>query len=154
MPKPQPEPIPPDQVLAHALAVVKHDRFPMLASMDGDQPRVRPISPLRTDGFNVYFASLRAYHKTGELAQNPKVELAYMDDRHDQVRITGDAEMVTDPEVRQSIWDDSPLLRQYLGDVHNPQFLLYKVTPTDVRYMQEWALEYYDVPFEDAASSD
>ena len=40
----------------------------------------------------VYLANLRGYHKTAELAANPRVELCYLDDRHDQVRITGTAE--------------------------------------------------------------
>ena len=39
--KPTPEPIEPEQILAQALAVVNEDAFPNLASIDGDQPRVR-----------------------------------------------------------------------------------------------------------------
>ena len=67
MSKPRPEPIREDEVLEVSLSVVEKDRGPMLSTIDGDQPRVRPISPLRTDGFTIYFASLRNYHKTGEL---------------------------------------------------------------------------------------
>ena len=63
-------------------------------TIDGDQPRLRPVSPVRTDGFTVYVANLRSYHKTGEIAANTKVELCYLDDQHDQVRITGVAETV------------------------------------------------------------
>src|SRR3984893_10160053 len=96
MTKPIPQPVNPAEITALALAVVKADRFPHLASMDGDQPRVRPVSPVRTDDFTVYVANLRSYHKTVELAANPKVELCYLDDHHDQVRLTGVAEVVRD----------------------------------------------------------
>src|SRR5262249_19909127 len=96
MTKPIPTPLDPATVLACAQAVVKADRFPYLATIDGDQPRLRPVSPVRTDGFVVYVANLRAYHKTQEIAANPKVELCYLDDNHDQVRITGVAEIVTE----------------------------------------------------------
>jgi hypothetical protein len=65
MPKPQPKPIEESELVELALAVVRADRFPHLATADGDQPRVRPVSPVRTDGFTVYVANLRAYHKTG-----------------------------------------------------------------------------------------
>ena len=61
-------------------------KFPMLASLDGDRPRLRPVSPVKTDGFTVYVANLKAYHKTQEIAANPNVELCYMDSRHNQVR--------------------------------------------------------------------
>src|SRR3954453_7855569 len=83
------KPVRPEEVLGLAQAVVKVDKFPYLATMDEDQPRLRPVSPVRTDGFTVYVANLRRYHKTGEIAANPKVELCYVDDHHDQVRIAG-----------------------------------------------------------------
>src|SRR6202045_197242 len=95
-----------------ARAVIKADRFPHLATMDGDQPRIRPVSPVKTDGFVVYVANLRGYHKTAEIAANPKVELCYLDDNHDQVRITGAAEVVTDRPLLQKIWDATPLRRR------------------------------------------
>jgi general stress protein 26 len=135
-----------EQVLQSALAVVKADRFPYLATIDGDQPRVRPVSPVRTDGFTVYVANLRRYHKTAEIAANAKVELCYLDDHHDQVRITGVAEIVTDRALLQEIWDANPLLRQYLGSLDNPELIVYRIKPSRVRYMKEWALDYHEVP--------
>ena len=146
MTKPIPEKIPPDKLLELAGAVVRADHFPYLATMDGDQPRIRPVSPVRTDGFTVYVANLRSYHKTAEIAANPKVELCYLDDRHDQVRIAGVAEVVTDRPLLQEIWDANPLLRQYLGSLDHPELIVYRVRPARVRFMREWALDYHEVP--------
>jgi uncharacterized pyridoxamine 5'-phosphate oxidase family protein len=146
MTKPTPEPIEPSALVALATGVMKADRFPYFATVDSDQPRVRPVSPVLTVGFTVYIANLRGYHKTAEIEANPKVELCYLDDHHDQVRITGLAEVVHDRDLVQRIWDANPLLRQYLGTIDNPDFLLYRVSPNRVRYMKEWALEYYEVP--------
>lgn len=142
--KPQIAPI--DDVRQAALSTIREAKYPVLASIDGDQPRVRPVSPVKTDGFVVYVASLRSSHKTGELQQNAKVELCYMSDGHDQVRITGTAQVVTERDVLQEIWATNPLLRSYLGTIDNPEFLLYRVVPAQVRFMREWALEYHDVP--------
>lgn len=147
MNKPEPTPISPNEVLELAQGVLATDRFPYLASIDGDQPRVRPVSPVRTDGFTVYVANLRSYHKTQEIAANPKVELCYLDGDHNQVRITGIAVIVDDRETLESIWAENPLLRQYLGSVENPELVLYRIDPKQVRYMREWAMEYHDVPF-------
>jgi general stress protein 26 len=143
--KPEPAPLSGD-LRELALATMREAKFPVLASMDGDQPRARPVSPVKTDGFTVYVASLRSSHKTGELEQNVKVELCYMSDAHDQVRITGIAELVIDRAVLQEIWDTNPLLRSYLGTVDNPEFMLYRILPLQVRFMREWALTYHDVP--------
>ena len=138
------------ELVGLALAVVLADRFPYLATMDGDQPRVRPVSPVKTDRFTVYVANLRRYHKTAEIEANPKVELCYLEETHHQVRITGVAEVITERAVLQEIWDSTPLLRQYLGSIDNPELILYRIRPTRVRYMQEWALEYFEVPLEPA----
>ncbi len=146
MSKPQPEPIRPEDVSRLAREVVAADRFPHLATIDGDRPRVRPVSPVKTDGFTVYVANLKSYHKTVEIAANPHVELCYLSDSHDQVRIEGVAEVVTDRAVLQEIWDANPLLRNYLGSIENPALVVYKVRPERVRYMKEWALEYHEVP--------
>lgn len=144
--KPIPEPVDPRDVADLARRVIRAARFPFLATLDGDQPRVRPVSPVRVDGFTVYVANLRTYHKTAELAANPKIELCYLDGEHDQVRITGRAEVVSDRALLQEIWDANPLLRHYLGSIDNPELIVYRIVPERVRFMREWALEYHEVP--------
>jgi general stress protein 26 len=146
MPKPEPPPIDPADLPRLASETMADAKFPILATADGDQPRARPVSPVKTDGFVVYVANLRMYHKTGEIAADPKVELCYVDSHHNQVRITGVAEVLTDRALLQEIWDQNALMRQYLGSIDNPQLLVYRIVPKQVRYMKEWALNYYEVP--------
>ena len=146
MTKPAPEPVDPTQLRELAVAAMRAAKFPFLATIDGGTPRVRPVSPVRTDGFTVFVANLRSYHKTAEIAANPAVELCYLDDRHDQVRITGMAEVVVNRALLQEIWEANPLLRRYLGSIDNPALIVYRIAPTRVRFMREWALEYHDVP--------
>ena len=150
MTRPTPAHFEPKQLRDLALAVMKQARFPSLATIDGDQPRVRPVSPVKTEGFTVCVANLRSYHKTEEIAANPKVELVYLDDHHDQVRITGVAEVVTERSILEAIWAENPLLRQYLGSIDNPALVLYRIIPHHVRYMKEWALDYHEVTIDAA----
>jgi general stress protein 26 len=135
-------------VPALAAATMMAARFPVLATIDDGQPRARPVSPIRTDGFSVYVANLRSYHKTGEIAANPHVELCYVDPEHNQVRIAGTAETITAPELLRELWDGFPLLRHYLGSPDNPELIVYRIVPSRVRYMREWALEYHEVPLD------
>jgi len=143
--KPEPAPLP-DNLRELAQATMALAKFPMLASTGGAQPCVRPVSPVKTDGFTVYVASLRSSGKTAEIERNRNVELCYLSDGHDQVRITGVAETVEDLDVKREIWDSNPLLRAFLGSVDNPEFVLYRVVPYRVRFMREWALAYHEVP--------
>jgi general stress protein 26 len=88
---------------------------------------------------------MRSSSKTAEIEANSRVELCYLTQDHDQVRITGMAELVIDGEQRQRIWDTNPLLRAYLKSIDNPEFMLYRIAPSRVRFMREWALEYHEV---------
>ena len=122
----------------------------MLATVDHEgRPRVRPVSPLRNDGFTVWVASIRSSNKTAEIEGNAAVELCYMDEGHDQVRISGVAEAIDDRETKLELWEATPLLKQYLGSVDNPEFVLYRVRPERVRFMREWALEYFEVALDE-----
>lgn len=143
--KPVPQPVNKAELPALAAAAMKKARFPFLATIDTNQPRVRPVSPVRTDGFTVYIANLRDYHKTQEIAANAHVELCYLDEDHDQVRITGVAEVVDDRILLEEIWAENPLLRGYLGSIDNPALIVYKIVPKRVRFMREWALAYHEV---------
>jgi general stress protein 26 len=143
--KPEPA-IPQTELRRVALETMSAAKFPMFASVDRDQPRLRPVSPVKTEEFTVFVASMRSSGKTAELERNSKVELCYLSEGHDQVRITGFADLVTDAEVRRRIWDENPLLRAYLKSIDNPEFILYRVAPQRVRFMREWALEYQEVP--------
>lgn len=141
----------PAELVDAARDVICKAKFPMLATVGADgSPKVRPISPLRVDdGFTISFANLRSYGKTADILANPAVELCYMDDRHFQVRISGRAEEITNFDEKADLWDSSPLLRKYLGSLNNPELVLYRVIPSRVRFMQEWALEYEEVPLAD-----
>lgn len=146
MSKPKPDPFELSDLPELARRVIRDAKFPMLATVDRNQPRLRPVSPVRVDQFTVYVANLRNYHKTAEIAENPHVELCYLAPDHDQLRITGTAEVVEDRELIEDIWEENPLLRQYLGTSDNPELIIYRIVPNRVRFMREWALNYHDVP--------
>lgn len=146
MPKPpQPLPVDPAELRDLALATMRRARFPMLATMDGDQPRVRPVSPVHSEGFTVYIANLRSYAKTAQLAANAKAELCYLDEDHHQVRITARVSVLSAAGLLSAIWNGNPLLRSYLGQIDNPELIVYRCEPIEVRYMREWALHYHPI---------
>ncbi len=146
MPAPPEEHFTPEDLVALAQETMAAAKFPQLATLDGDQPRLRPVSPVKTVGFVVHVANLKSYHKTQEIAANPKVELGYLAPNHDQVRITARAEVEADAAIISAIWESNPLLRKYLGSADNPELLIYRMAPQRVRFMREWALHYHDIP--------
>jgi uncharacterized pyridoxamine 5'-phosphate oxidase family protein len=129
-----------------ALNIVKECRFSYFASVEGNAPRVRPVSPAHVDGATVWVGSMRSSGKTEQIRQNDRVELCFMSEGHDQVRIQGRAIETTNREKRLNIFRRYGLLRRYFEDVDDPEFILYEVRPERVLYMKEWELEYQEVP--------
>jgi len=54
--------------------------------------------------------------------------------------------VLTDAALLADIWQSNPLLRAYLKTPDSPELIIYRMTPHRVRYMREWALEYFEVP--------
>ena len=50
--------------------------------------------------------------------------------------------------VRMLFYPPLFFLRQYVGKPDNPELIVYRIRPTRVRYMREWALDYHEVPLE------
>ena len=63
------------------------------------------------------------------------------------MRITGLAEFVLDEPIRREIWNAQPLLREWLGEFDNLEFILYRIRPGRVGWMQKCSTVYHDVPF-------
>jgi len=129
-----------------ALAVLRKCHFPHLATVEGDAPRVRPVSPVWVDGFTAWVASLSSSGKTEQIRANDKVELCFMADDHAQVRIAGRAVETTDRDKRLNVWNRYELLARYFESVDDPKFVLYEIRPERVRYCKEWGLGYEEVP--------
>lgn len=146
--RPQSQSFSPSELPRLAREVMAEAKFPTLATVDGDQPCARPVSPVKTDGFTVYVANLRSYGKTAQIAANPKVELCYLSGGHDQVRITAVAEVVEDRGLLEEIWRNNALLRKFLPSFDDPRLIVYRCVPKSVRFMKEWALEYSEIPVE------
>ena len=144
--KPRPEPVDPARLPELAQETMRKAKYPMMATCGTDgAPGVRPVSPVKTDGFTVWVASLSSYGKTAEIEANPRIELCYLDEAHDQVRIAGRAVRVGRGEELQAIWDSNPLMRSFLGSIDNPELIVYRIEPERVRFMREWALTYHEV---------
>jgi general stress protein 26 len=58
------------------------------------------------------------------------------------------AEVLDDETEIAAIWESNALLRNYLGTPDNPDLIIYRIVPRQVRFMREWALEYHEVALE------
>ena len=95
-----------------------------LATMDGDQPRVRPFGSVDIFEGKLYIQTGKVKAVAKQIAANPKVELcAFKDGRW--LRITG--ELVEDDrrEAKKHMLDSYPVLRRMYSEDDGNTLVLY-----------------------------
>jgi uncharacterized pyridoxamine 5'-phosphate oxidase family protein len=97
-----------------------------LATVDGDQPRVRPLGTVNIFENKLYIQTGKVKDVSKQMAKNPKVEIcAYADGRW--VRVTALAIDDDRNEPRESMLDAYPQLKgRYAADDGNCQVLYLK----------------------------
>lgn len=74
-----------------------------LATMDGDQPRVRGMMLFRADKDGIIFHTASTKDVFKQLQKNPKAELCF-NANGVQIRITGEIEVLSDEKIREEIF--------------------------------------------------
>ncbi len=105
--------------------------FAFLATSDGDQPRVRPVSPIVEDDLSVWVTTFCSSRKVKQIKENPKACLSFVE--HPQgnkaVTVIGKCEMVPDMEEKKRIWElaDFDLSKHFPEGPEAKEYCLLKV---------------------------
>jgi uncharacterized pyridoxamine 5'-phosphate oxidase family protein len=108
-----------------------------IATVDGDQPRVRGFLAVVFDGEEaIYFTTSTMKRVHEQLRRNPKVEMCYLTpDYSRMLRIAGIIEEVDDREKKQFLIDTRDYLKGFSADA--PEFRLLRVKDGTARF---WSL--------------
>jgi pyridoxamine 5'-phosphate oxidase len=98
-----------------------------LATVDGDQPYVRPISLWFADKTGFYFQTETPKTISKHLQKNNKVQICFMGKEGKVMRITGKTEFVTDKALRTKIMEERAYLKHILKGPDDPLLVLFKV---------------------------
>ena len=123
------------QFFADVDAACKRAVWCAVATVDGDQPRVRMVHPT-WDGEVLWFATGPQTPKARQLRDNPHVDIQYQVAPPDfiHVMVRGTAELITDPDTKRHAWDaiDYDLTEFGSTGPEDPNFLPIRITPTRV----------------------
>ncbi len=112
-----------------AIDLIRDAGFGYLATVEGDQPRVRPMMPyLLEDEKRLLVAFLGRSRSIADIKKNPRVEFCFVDRKMWYCRVAGQARISTDIDKKTILWDNVPMLKQYFGGPDDPNFVLAEVT--------------------------
>jgi uncharacterized pyridoxamine 5'-phosphate oxidase family protein len=114
-----------------AVAYVRRSSNGFLATTEGDEPHVRPMTVWRADETGFYFYTSRVKPILSQIEAHPKVEIAFHEpgtspDIGTVLRIAGKAEIVDDMDVRRNLWDIMPWLEE-IGSPDTPTIVVFKI---------------------------
>ena len=123
--------------------IMKHTSLlAYLATCDGDQPRVRPVSPIIKDCTNLWVTTMAASRKVAQLRKNPKMSLAFMEQpRGDKAAtVIGEAREITDLEEKKRVWDmaNFDLALHFPDGPESENFCVLKIVVEKIEWRDRW----------------
>jgi len=109
-----------------------------LATCDGDQPRVRIVSPVVEDDMSIWVTTRSTSRKISQLRENPKICLAFVEppEGDKSVTVIGEAQIIPDLEKRRRTWKLAPfdLYEHFPDGPDSDDFCLLKIIPKKIEW--------------------
>lgn len=111
------------------LAFVRDNPACFIATMDGDQPRVRGFLAVLFDDGCIYFTTGTMKRVYDQIVKNPKVELCFPSkDFWKTLRVSGTIEVVEDRQKKEQLTRERDYLKPFRGKEDDPAFKLLRLT--------------------------
>lgn len=113
-----------------------------LATCDGDQPRVRPVSPIVEDDMSMWVTTRSTSRKVKQLRENPKICLAFVEQpAGDKAAIViGEARIIPDIEEKKRVWNlaNFDLYEYFPNGPDSDDFCLLKIVIKMIEWRDSW----------------
>jgi len=112
-----------------------------LATVEGDQPRVRALGFWFANETGFYFQTATVKEFPHQLLRNPKTEVCFF--HHEgmigtMLRIAGEVEILHDPELNEKAMNDRPFLRNFGLTAESPELFIFRIAHGQAHF---WTME-------------
>ena len=138
------------------VAIMKAITPAYLATCDGDQPRVRAVSPIVEDNMSIWVTTFSTSRKVKQIKQNPEVSLAFVQPDYGgkserTAIVVGEAEIITRIDEKKRIWKlwseiypEHKLESEFPNGPESNEFCLLKIIVKNVEWGIGWPKEIYE----------
>jgi uncharacterized pyridoxamine 5'-phosphate oxidase family protein len=126
------------EVQKEVWSLFKPNQCVYLATAEGDQPRVRPVTLLDIDR-KFWVATGRRSAKARQMLRNPNVEFCLPLTETcgtGYLRVAGVATAETDAETRKKVGAQIPFLSEYWSGPDDPNVVLFRITRVEIEYLK------------------
>ena len=115
--------------------LIKDAGFGCLATVENNEPRVRPMMPHLADDGTLLLAILSHSRMIEQIKKNPKVEMCYLDRKMCFCRIKGNGKISEDLEKKEIVWNNIPMLRNYFSGPADSNYVLIEIHTDSIETM-------------------
>lgn len=108
-----------------------------LATVDGDQPRVRPVTLINFDG-KFWITTDTWSEKVKQIRKNPKVEFSFVFKKGNRdccTRVTGLAKIIKDKQIKTRLATHCDFFSKHWKSVNDPNYTLLQISPSEATYV-------------------
>ena len=108
-----------------------------LATVEGDQPRVRPVTLINFDG-KFWITTGTGSAKVEQIRRNPKVEFSFMFKKRNRdccIRVTGLAKIIEDDQIKTRVAAHCDFFNKHWKSVNDPNYTLLQISPSEATYV-------------------
>jgi general stress protein 26 len=131
--------------LERAKSLMKEVGWGALASTDGKTVGVRPMGGWAWMGQELWCATSASSEKVAQLRKVPHAEYCFGKPEGEHVRISGSCTISTDNEDKIKLYEAVPMLKNYIDDPRSPDYVVIRMTPARIRFMEAAGLVYKEV---------
>ncbi|HIH69437.1 pyridoxamine 5'-phosphate oxidase family protein [Methermicoccus shengliensis] len=120
-----------------------------LATVDGDQPRVRALEMWFADQTGFYFQTQTVKALYRQLKKNPKVEVCFWDPQEGKMlRVSGTVEFLDDLELKRRCLEERSFLKQMgIKGPDDPLLAVFRIAKGEAFFWtMEWSMKEDQIP--------
>lgn len=112
------------------------------ATSDGDQPHVRPVSPIVEDDMSIWVTTFSTSRKVKQIQQNPRCSLAFVEqpEGNKAAVVTGEAKIISDLEEKKRVWNlaNFNLSEYFPKGPESEEYCLLKIDIKKIEWRDSW----------------
>ena len=125
----------PKETIQAVQELIRNVKIAMMCTVDGDKPRVRPMAMFPISESEIWAATFKSSRKVQQINSNPGMELCFMDQKMNHVRLTGSAVVSDNGEARKKMWEAVPDLADHFKSVDDPEFVVVQFKAQTLEYL-------------------
>ena len=129
--------------------LMKEVGWGFFGTTDGETVGVRPMGGWAWMEGELWCASMKSTDKISQLQAVAKAEYCFCTKEARHLRIAGPCTISSDNDEKLRLYNANPILKEHIDDPASPEYVVIKLRPNRIRFMEPSDLTYQEIELPD-----